>query len=150
MLAKLKSEFELCGVVFLSIHTPGESDQTIRRLLEFQKVPLLFAVDQDRHADDNDPTGVTAERYRSHGFPSMFLIDSTGKIALSPSDPNLGPKAQALIKEAGIEVGSKQLTEEQSHLLLYRLFKQEIEKRLEDQSVSGRKGECSLSTLPSR
>ncbi len=71
--------------------------------------------------------GVTAERYRIGGFPSMFLIDRAGKIALSPGDPNLGPKVQAIAKEAGIEVGSKTITEEQSHLLLYRLFKQEIE-----------------------
>jgi len=83
VLAKLKSEFEPRGVVFLSIHTPGESDQTIRRSLEFRKVPLLFAVDQDRHADDNDPAGVTADRYRIRGFPSMFLIDRAGEIGLS-------------------------------------------------------------------
>ena len=128
MLARLKSEFEPRGVVFLSIHTPGESEKTVRRLLEFHKVALLFAVDQDRQASGDDrPQGVTADRYRIGGFPSMFLIDREGKIALSPRDPNIGPKVQAMSKEAGIESGSKQITEEQFHRLLYRLFKQEIE-----------------------
>jgi RNA polymerase sigma factor (sigma-70 family) len=45
---KLRAKYEPRGVVFLSLHTPGESEDTIRRLLDVKKSPLLFALDRDR------------------------------------------------------------------------------------------------------
>ncbi len=127
VLDQLKREFEPRGVVFLSIHTPGENENPIRRVLEFHKVPLLFAIDQDLKGNFDLMDGVTADRYRVRGWPSVFLIDTAGKIALSPDDPRNGPKVQAVAKAAGIELDPNKITDEQRHRLLYKLFKQDIE-----------------------
>ena len=124
VLDRLRREFEPRGVVFLSIHTPGENEKSIHRVLEFHKVPLLFAIDQDLKGKLDRGDGVTADRYRIHGFPSVFLIDTAGKIALRPGDPSIGPKVQAVAKAAGIELDPKKMTNLQRHRLLYKLFKQ--------------------------
>jgi hypothetical protein len=111
----------------MAIHTPGENENPIRRVLEFHKVPLLFAIDQDLKGYFDLMDGVTADRYRVRGWPSVFLIDTAGKIALSPDDPSNGPKVQAVAKAMGIELDPNKITDEQRHRLLYRLFKQDIE-----------------------
>ena len=66
-------------------------------------------------------------RYGRAGKEKPGLIDAAGKIALSPGDPSMGPKVQAVAKATGIELDPKKITDEQRHRLLYELFKQDIE-----------------------
>jgi RNA polymerase sigma factor (sigma-70 family) len=127
VLTKLRERFESQGVVFLSIHTPGEDDAAIRRVLLANKTSLVYALDRARNGDSSDREGVTADRYGIRGFPSVFLIDRAGKIAFRDGDPSIRPKVEALIKETGIDVSPGQFTEEKSRILLEKLFAREIE-----------------------
>ncbi|MGC8638301.1 MAG: sigma-70 family RNA polymerase sigma factor [Isosphaeraceae bacterium] len=135
VLNRLRDQFEPRGVVFLSIHTPGEDRAAIRRVLLANKASLVYAIDRDR--GDKDHTGATAQAYHVRGFPSVFLIDREGNIAFCPEDPAIGPKVEALMKSAGIDLSSKQITEEQSHLLLEKLFSNELERLLKVDDSGG-------------
>jgi RNA polymerase sigma factor (sigma-70 family) len=126
VLKKLKERFEPRGVVFLSIHTPGHDESAINRALVANQSKLVYAIDQTPGGQTDRDRGITADRYGIRGFPSVFLIDREGKIALRDGDPSLGPKVQALLKETGIDPDPKRFTEEQSQLLLEQLFAREI------------------------
>jgi len=129
-LNKLKDRFEPRGVVFLSIHRPGTDGNTIRRMLLANQSSLVYAIDRDRGVGEQDIGGVTANRYGVHIDTSVFLIDREGKIALPPQDPSLGPKVQAIMKEAGIDPGPRRMTEEQFQVLIEKLYTREIENLL--------------------
>ena len=88
---------------------------------------LVYAIDRDRGFGEQDIGGVTADRYGVRVDTSVFLIDREGKIALRPQDPSLGPKVQALMKEARIDPGPRGMTEEQFQVLLEKLYTREIE-----------------------
>ena len=47
-LEKLRAKYEPLGVVFLTLHTPGENEKTVRKVLEMKKSSLVFAFDRDR------------------------------------------------------------------------------------------------------
>jgi peroxiredoxin len=126
-LNKLKDRFEPRGVVFLSIHRPSTDEKTIRRVLLANQSSLVYAIDRDRGVGEQDIGGVTADRYGARVDASVFLIDWEGKIALPPQDPSLGPKVQALMKEARIGPGPRGMTEEQFQVLLEKLYTKEID-----------------------
>jgi thiol-disulfide isomerase/thioredoxin len=100
---KLRAKYERLGVVFLSIHTPRESEVCVREVLEQKKVSLVFAIDCDRKADDNNVSGVTAERYGVVGYPTMLIADREGRIAFRSTDPVQGTAFRAMIKEMGYD-----------------------------------------------
>ena len=81
VLAELRSEFERHGVFFLAIHGPGQDDNLIRRVLEFKRAPLLWAVDFDRQANTSKDVGATAWRYGFQSAPLVVGIDKEGKVA---------------------------------------------------------------------
>jgi thiol-disulfide isomerase/thioredoxin len=125
---KLRNKYEPQGVVFLSLHTPGEADKTIRRLLDSKKVSLVFALDRDRQKDDNNRNGTTAERYGVNGYPTVVLIDRAGKIAFRSDDPDTLAPFQGIMKDLGLD--PKTATEEQASQVIERFLDRSIEKVL--------------------
>ena len=130
-LMRFKEKFEPRGVVFLSIHTPGEDLERIRRLLEFKKAPLLSALDEPRKESDNPLAGETAQRYGVYGYPTMVLIDREGKVAWHGAD-NV-PEKIAAMKALGKEMGFDEatMTFEQFGRMRDVTFSREIEKLLD-------------------
>lgn len=127
-LEKLRVKYEPPGVVFLSLHTPGETEKTVRKLLEMKKASLVFAFDVDRKKDDNNLGGVTAERYGVGCYPTTMIIDREGKIAFSTNDPSNLPAMQQTVKEMGFD--PKTINEEQVSRFIERLLDQAIDRVL--------------------
>jgi RNA polymerase sigma factor (sigma-70 family) len=80
-----RQRFSERGVVFLSIHTPGDTLANIRKLYALKKVSLVSAVD-DGHENDIGG-GTTASAYGIRGYPTFVLIDRAGTIAFRSDDP---------------------------------------------------------------
>jgi hypothetical protein len=127
VLNQLKERYEPLGVVFLSIHAPGDDERAINRVLLANQSKLVYAIDQTPVGQTDRDRGITANLYGGRGFLPVFLIDREGKIALRDGDPGLGPKLLAIMKEVGIAAGAKRITEEQSNALLEKLLTGEIE-----------------------
>jgi hypothetical protein len=127
VLNRLKERYEPLGVVFLSILTPGDDETAIKRVLLANQSKLVYAIDQGPVGQTDRDRGITADRYGIREFPSVFLIDREGKIAMRDGDPGLGPKVLAIMKEVGIAAGAKRITEEQSNALLEKLLTGELE-----------------------
>jgi RNA polymerase sigma factor (sigma-70 family) len=85
-LERTRTKYEPRGVVFLSIHTPHETARNVRKVLEWKKTSLVFAVDRPRKEGDPGLNGLTAERYGVHGYPTVLIIDADGKVVFSTSD----------------------------------------------------------------
>ena len=80
LLEKLRAKYEPLGVVFLTLHTPGENEKTVRKVLEMKKASLIFAFDGPRKNDEFDLNGVTAERYGVRGYPTLVMINRQGNV----------------------------------------------------------------------
>ncbi len=126
VLNQLKERYEPLGVVFLSIHAPGGDERAINRVLLANQSKLVYAIDQTPVGQTDRDRGVTADLYGVRGIVPVFLIDREGKIALRDGDPGLGPKVEAIMKEAGIDPGPRRFTEEQFQVLLEKLYTREI------------------------
>jgi RNA polymerase sigma factor (sigma-70 family) len=129
-LERLKQKYEPRGVVFLSIHTPGEEIGKIRRFLDFKKATLISALDEGRGKGDNSHNGVTADRYGVRGYPTLVMIDRDGNVAFHTG---IGTKEgvaamRALGKEMGLAEST--MTEADFHRLWEAYFSREIEKVL--------------------
>jgi len=131
-LERLKHKYEPRGVVFLSIHTPGEEIGKIRRFLEFKKTSLISALDEDRGKGDNSirRNGVTADRYGVRGYPELVIIDRRGNVAFHSG---IVPKeVVAAMMALGKQMGLEQATMTKADF--YRLWEafvgREIEKIL--------------------
>jgi RNA polymerase sigma factor (sigma-70 family) len=129
-LEKLRAKFEPLGVVFLTLHTPGENEKTVREVLEMNKASLIFAFDRDRTRDEIfEPNGVTAERYGVSGYPTLVMIDRQGNVAFDSGRPKQGVDAMlALGKEMGLDEST--MTEKDLYRLWETFFGREIEKVL--------------------
>ncbi len=131
-LEKLRAKYEPLGVVFLTLHTPGENEKTVRKVLEMKKASLIFAFDRDRKRDAVfDLNGMTAERYGVKGYPTLIMIDRRGNMAYhSGIDTREGVAAmKALGKEMGLDEST--MTEADFHRLWEVFFGREIEKILD-------------------
>ena len=128
LLEKLRAKYEPLGVVFLTIHTPGETEKSVRKVLEMKKSSLVFAVDGPRKNDEFDMNGVTAERYGVGGYPTCLIVDREGKIAFRSNDPSNMPAMQRAVKDMGLD--PKTINEEQATRLLERLLDQAIDRAL--------------------
>jgi len=129
-LEHLQQKFEPRGVVFLSIHRPGESIGTIRRFLELKKATMISAVDEGRGENENSYYGVTAVRYGVRPFPTLVMIDRQGNVAFHS---RIGTKENvAAMKKLGQEMGLEEATMTQAdfHRLWEAFFGREIEKVL--------------------
>jgi RNA polymerase sigma factor (sigma-70 family) len=129
-LERLKQKYEPHGVIFLSIHTPGDEIGTIRRFLEFKKATLVSALDESRGKGDNSRNGVTADRYGVKGYPTQVMIDRRGNVAFHSG---IGTKEgvaamKALGKEMGLDEST--MTEADFHRLWEAFFSREVEKVL--------------------
>jgi thiol-disulfide isomerase/thioredoxin len=129
-LERLKQKYEPRGVVFLSIHTPGEEIEKIHRFLDLKKSSLVSALDEDRRQHENSYNGVTADRYGVRGYPTLVLIDRQGNVAFHTGiDTKEGVAAmKARGKEMGIQEST--MTKEQFQQLWEDFFGREIEKVL--------------------
>jgi thiol-disulfide isomerase/thioredoxin len=129
-LERLKQKYEPRGVVFLSIHTPGEELGTIRRFLDFKKATAVSALDADRERHDNSYNGVTADRYGVRGYPTLVMIDREGNVAFhSGIGTREGVEAmKALGKEMGLEEST--MTPDQFQRLFEAFFSREVEEVL--------------------
>jgi thiol-disulfide isomerase/thioredoxin len=130
-LEHLKQKYEPRGVVFLSIHTPGEDIGRIRHFLEFKKSSLLSALDEDRKKSDNSYNGVTADRYGVEGYPTLVMIDRRGNVAFHSG---IGTKEgvdamKAMGKEMGID--ESKMTPADLYRLWEAYFSREVEKVLD-------------------
>ncbi len=81
VLAQIRNEFEPRGVFFLAIHGPGEDEKQVRKVLEFKKTPLLWAMDLERQASSLKRIGATAWQYGLQSIPLVVGIDKNGKVA---------------------------------------------------------------------
>ena len=121
------------GVVFLSLHTPGDEENTIRRLLEIKNIPLVFAIDRARGKDDmKSEMADRRSRYGINGYPTTILIDRAGKIAFRNDDPGNKPAFEAALKELGLNIDSDDVTEEQASQVIERFLDRAIEKILNE------------------
>ena len=130
-LEHLKQKYEPRGVVFLSIHTPGEDIGRIRRFLEFKKSSFISALDEDRKKSDNSVNGVTADRYGVRGYPTLVMIDRRGNVAF---DSGIGAEeGDAAMKALGKEMGLDEstMTEADFHRLWEAFFSREVQKVLD-------------------
>lgn len=129
-LAKLRAEYEPKGVVFLTLHTPGEpSEDAVRTLLEKNKASsLVFAYDRDLENKKRQEDGATARLYGVHAFPTNVLIDRAGKVAFETNDPSIRPRIEAVVKELGIDPGKA--TQEDFSKLSERILRTAIEETL--------------------
>ncbi len=125
---KLRAKYERRGVVFLSIHTPGDDDKTIRKVLDSKKISLTFALDRAPAKPTNERIGVSSERYAIYGYPTCFLIDRTGKIAFRSDDPGNKAEYFGIMKSLGYEEST--LTAEQAGQVAERFAEQVIERVL--------------------
>jgi RNA polymerase sigma factor (sigma-70 family) len=134
-LERLKQKYEPRGVVFLSIHTPGEEIGQIGRFLELKKASFVSAVDlgpgkDDRSRDGAVHNGATADGYGVRGYPTLVMIDRRGNVVFhSGIDTKEGIAAmKAQGKEMGLEEST--MTEADFHRLWEAFFGREIEKIL--------------------
>ena len=129
-LERLKQKYEPHGVVFLSIHTPGEEIARIRRFLDFKKAKLVSALDASLGNGDSSRNGVTADRYGVRGYPTLVMIDRRGNVAFhSGIGTNEGVAAmKALGEEMGLDEST--MTETDFHRLWEAFFSREVEKVL--------------------
>jgi thiol-disulfide isomerase/thioredoxin len=129
-LERLKQKYEPRGVVFLSIHTPGEEIGKIRRFLDLKKATMVSALDEGRGKTDNSYNGVTADRYGVKGYPTLIMIDRRWNVAFHSG---IGTKEgvaamKALGKEMGLEEST--MTEADFYRLWEAFFSREVEKVL--------------------
>jgi RNA polymerase sigma factor (sigma-70 family) len=123
---KLKSKYEKRGVVFLSIHTPGDDEKTIRQLLDSKKVSIPFALDVALPRADIDKLGVSSERFGIKAYPTYFLIDRGGKIAFrSDDDAAIKTVFLGIVKSFGFD--EKTITEDQASQVIERFLEKQIE-----------------------
>ena len=129
-LERLKQKYEPRGVVFLSIHTPGEEIGKIRRFLDFKKATMVSALDEGHGKADNPRNGVTADRYGVRGYPTLVMIDRKGNVAFhSGIGTREGIAAmKALGKQMGLDEST--MTEADFYRLWEAFFSREVEKVL--------------------
>jgi RNA polymerase sigma factor (sigma-70 family) len=130
-LENLRAKYEPLGVVFLTLHTPGENEKTVRKVLEMKKASLIFAFDRDRKRDAVfERNGMTAERYGIRGYPTLVMINRQGNVVFhSGIDTKEGVAAmRALGKKMGLVEST--MTEADFHRLWEAFFDREIEKTL--------------------
>src|SRR5208337_472138 len=92
VLAQIRNEFGPRGVFFLAIHGPGEDEKQVRRVLEFKKTPLLWAMDLERQDRTLKHIGATAWQYDLQSFPLVVGIDKNGKVAFRGDARGWSPK----------------------------------------------------------
>jgi RNA polymerase sigma factor (sigma-70 family) len=126
VLEKLRAKYEPSGVVFASIHTPGDTLANIRRLFDLEHYALVSSIDEG--PDDDIGNGTTARAYGVRGFPTHFVIDRSGKIAFRSDDPANQPARKALVKSLGLD--STRMTREQGSQLMEAFLGEAIEKAL--------------------
>ena len=130
-LERLKQRYEPRGVVFLSIHTPGEEIGRIRRLLEFKGMTLISALDEGHGKGDRPVNGATADRYGVKGYPTLVIIDRRGNVAFHSG---IGTKEgvaamKAMGKQMGLDESS--MSESDFHRLWEAFFGRQIERVLD-------------------
>jgi RNA polymerase sigma factor (sigma-70 family) len=123
-LERLKQKYEPRGVVFLSIHTPGEEIGVIHRFLNLKKASFISALDQGQDVGDN---GTTANHYGVKGYPTLVMIDRQGNVAFH-SGIRTKERVEAM-KALGKEMGLDQstMTESDFHRLWEAHFGREID-----------------------
>jgi RNA polymerase sigma factor (sigma-70 family) len=129
-LERFKQKYEPRGIVFLSIHTPGEEIDKIRRFLNVKQSSIVSALDANRGPNGNSDDGVTAGRYGVKGYPTVVMIDRQGMIAFHSG---IGTKeGVAAMKRLGKEMGIEEstMTKKQFERLHEAFFSREIEKVL--------------------
>lgn len=126
-----RAKYEARGVVFLTIHTPGEDETTVRKILELNHASLVFALDRNRKGEGigDEFDGATAERYGVGGYPTAMIIDREGKVAFKTNDPSIVPATQAAMKDLGLD--EKTLDEEKMGRIVVRLYEQALERVLD-------------------
>jgi RNA polymerase sigma factor (sigma-70 family) len=133
-LEKLRARFELLGVVFLTLHTPGEDEKTFRKVLEMKRASLIFAIDRDRKRDaDFDKNGITGERYGVRTYPTLVMIDRRGNVAFHSGGVGAAKGVaamKALGKSMGLDVDKSKPTEADARRLWEAFFDREIAKVL--------------------
>lgn len=81
---ELAHKYDPKDVIFLGIHTPQESFDQINKLRKLHSWEAPSAV--DRGADNSD--GETAQRYGVRAYPTIFIVDRDGNIALNSPEDN--------------------------------------------------------------
>jgi thiol-disulfide isomerase/thioredoxin len=125
---KLKTKYEKRGVVFLSIHTPGDDEKTIQQLLDSKKVSLTFAVDVALPKADIDKLGVSSDHFGIKAYPTYFLIDRAGNIAFRSDDEALKAEFEGIVKSFGFD--EKTITEDQASQVIERFLDKQFEKAM--------------------
>jgi thiol-disulfide isomerase/thioredoxin len=124
---KLRTKYQPRDVVFLAVHTPGESLENIRRLFTLKQVSLLSSV--DKGPEDARGGGTTAGLYGVRGYPTAVLIDRNGKIAYRSDQPAEPTAGQVIARKLGIDLNAP-LSEEESSRLRSAVLTEAIEKVL--------------------
>ena len=130
-LEKLRAKYEPLGVVFLTLHTPGENGEDRPQGPGDEKGIAHLRLRPRPEADDEfDLNGMTAERYGVSGYPTLVMIDRQGNVAFHSG---IGTKEgvaamKALGKEMGLDEST--MTEADFYRLWEAFFGREIEKVL--------------------
>ena len=123
---KLRAKYQPRGVVFASIHTPGETLANIRRLFDLEHYSLISTLDEGQ--EDDIGGGTTARAYGVRGYPTHFLIDKSGTIAFRSDDPAIQAARTVLIKRLGID--TTRMNGEKANQLMESFLGEAIEKAL--------------------
>ena len=126
VLEKLRAKYEPRGVVFASIHTPGDTLANIRKLFDLEHISLISTVDDGQ--EDDIGSGTTARAYGVQGYPTHVLIDRSGKITFRSDDPANRAARNSLIKR--LDIDTTKMTDKQSSQLMEAFLGEVIEKAL--------------------
>ena len=135
-LKEVEKKYRDGTVVFLSIHTPGNSMDEITEALKQESWSPLVGLDSGQVTTD----GITSMRYGVRGYPTIVIIDKEGLIAYNSTDAKRrdDKEMEALAKEAGLPWPLDQGIEDTDQLtvrankLTVRLLSIEVDKALRD------------------
>lgn len=128
-LEQLRTKHEAKGLVFLSVHTPGDELDAIRKVLDQAKVKLPFLLDKSVGQNHKEKGGQTARSYGITMYPTVILIDRQGRIAFRSDDAKMVPSAVKIAKEElGIDL--EKANAEQFREVLKVVYNHEIERAM--------------------
>jgi hypothetical protein len=85
-LKALEEKYADQDVVFLAIHTAGTDMAIIQRLLNQEEWRVITAID----AGEDLQGSITAERYVVNGYPTVMVLDPSGKVHFNTGDFSRG------------------------------------------------------------
>jgi thiol-disulfide isomerase/thioredoxin len=95
-LEKLQTKYAPQGVVFLGVHTAGESIDNIRDVQQLKRLPLLTGLDTGAEIADSR----TCRAYGVTGFPTLLVIGRDGRVHFT-TEEDQGLDQEGVLRRMG-------------------------------------------------